>query len=245
MSLSEKFDLGTAYRQYFQIVPALTDTLRNEVYRVRHQVFCEDLAFESLRTNRLETDEYDPQSIHILIRSIKTDTFIGCTRIIRTRADDPLYPLPFEKVCREALDRSIVDPAKLPRHTIAEVSRLAVVSQFRRRKGEEKSEVPASDQDFGTESQPRFPYIPVSLYLAATELARINGIQTCFVLTEERLANHFRKIGFEPQTVGRAVEHRGQRIPSMMSPGTVLNNLRVVLRPLYESVAADIANNLT
>ena len=195
--------------------------------------------------DRREIDEYDAHSIHILIRSLKTGTFIGCTRIVRARPEDLLYPLPFENICREALDRAIVDPAKLPRETISEVSRLAVIAQFRRRKDQEKgSSIPLSDTDYGTQEQPRFPYIPVSLYLAATELARLNGIRTCFVLTEERLARHFRKIGFEPQTIGAAVEHRGKRIPSMMSPTAVVKNLKIILRPLYRAVAADIANNL-
>lgn len=243
MLAPEKLDLGKSYKQHFEIVPALTDALRDEVYHVRHQVFCEDLAFESLRLDQRETDEYDANAIHVLIRSITLDKYVGCTRIIRTRPEDPLYPLPFERICANAIDRSIIDPVKLPRETIAEVSRLAVVSRFRRRKGEEKSEVGLSDEDFGTPDQPRFPYIPISLYLAATELARIHGIRTCFVLTEERLAHHFRKIGFHPQIVGSAVEHRGTRIPSMMSPTTVLDNLRIVLRPLYLAVAADIARH--
>lgn len=243
MQAPEKPDLGRSYKQYFQIVPACTDALRDEVYRVRHQVFCEDLAFESQRPDHREIDEYDAHSIHVLIRSIKTGDYVGCTRIVRTRPKDPLYPLPFEKICANSIDRSIIDPTKLNRDTIAEVSRLAVVSQFRRRKGEDKYAISVSDEDFGVLKQPRFPYIPISLYLAATELARLNGIQICFVLTEERLATHFRKIGFNPETIGSPVEHRGSRIPSMMSPTTVLGNLREVLRPLYQAVAVDIASH--
>jgi N-acyl amino acid synthase of PEP-CTERM/exosortase system len=241
MSLLDKLNLGHAFKQYFEIVPALSDALRDEVYHVRHQVFCEELAFEPRRPDRRESDEYDPHSLHILIRSVKTGKFVGCTRIIRPRPDDPLYPLPFEKLCSAVLDRSIVDPAKLPRDTIGEVSRLAVVAQFRRRRGEEKNEMPISEPDSGPDKQPRFPFIPVSLYLAATEVARLHGIQTCFVLTEERLASHFSKIGFSPQTIGAAIEHRGKRIPSMMSPKNVVENLRIILRPLYRTVAADVA----
>jgi N-acyl amino acid synthase of PEP-CTERM/exosortase system len=243
MFSTDKFDLGQAFKQYFEIVPAFSDALRDEVYHVRHKVFCEELAFEPQQANQRESDEYDAHSLHILIRSVKTGKFIGCTRIIRARPGDPLYPLPFEKICINSLDRTIVDPAKLPRETIAEVSRLAVVAQFRRRRGEEKSEMPISDPDSGSDSQPRFPFIPVSLYLAATEVARLHGIHTCFVLTEERLASHFSKIGFSPQTIGAAIEHRGQRIPSMMNPLAVVENLKLILRPLYRMVVADLAKS--
>ena len=244
MSFPEEFDLAEAFKRYFEIVPAFSDSLKDEVFRVRHQVFCEELAFEPRRADRRESDEHDAHSIHVLIRSIRTGAFVGCTRIILARSDDPLYRLPFEKICATALDRSMVDPDNLPRDTICEVSRLAVIAQFRRRTGEESSPLALSDNAdnaFGTTTQPRFPYIPVSLYLAANELARLNGIRTGFVLTEARLARHFRTLGFAPQTVGAAVEHHGKRIPSMMSPTTIVENLKAPLRALYRTVAAQIA----
>lgn len=244
MFLPEIFNLGKAFKQYFEIVPALSDALKDDVYRIRHQVYCEELAYEPSRPDRRESDEYDAHSLHVLIRSVKTGEFVGCTRIIRPRLQDPHYPLPFERTCIASLDRSIVDPAKLPRDAIAEVSRLAVIAQFRKRKGEAKSPLTISDRDFGTPAQPRFPYIPVGLYLATVELARLNGIETLFVLTEQRLASHFRKLGVEIKTIGAPVEHRGRRIPSMMSAGAIIKDLKVIFRPLYRTVAAEVASGL-
>lgn len=241
MFFPDVFNLGKAFKQYFEIVPALSDALRDEVYRIRHNVYCEELAFEPQRPDRRESDEYDAHSLHLLIRSVKADQFIGCTRIVRARPGDPHYPLPFEKTCAATLDRSIVDPAKLPRDTMAEISRLAVIAQFRKRKDDQKSPLSISDKDFGTPEQPRFPYIPVGLYLGTIELARLNGIDTLFVLTEPRLANHFRKFGVNIQTIGGAVEHRGQRIPSMMKTHGIIDNLWKIFRPLYRTIAADVA----
>ena len=40
-------------------------------------------------------------SLHLLIRSVKTNEFIGCTRIVRPLPDDPSYQLPFEKACAD------------------------------------------------------------------------------------------------------------------------------------------------
>lgn len=242
MFLTEVFNLGKAYKQYFELVPAYSETLKDDVYRIRHQVYCEDLAFEPQRPNRRESDEYDAHSIHLLIRSLQTNQFVGCTRLIRASPTAPDLPLPFEKACAATLDRSIIDPGRLPRHAIAEVSRLAVVSQFRRRKGDDpKSPVPLSDADFGTPAQPRFPYIPISLYLGTVELARLNQIDTLFILTERRLAGHFRKLGVNVQTIGGPVEHRGERIPSMLSIQGILKDMRSLLRPLYKVVAAEVA----
>lgn len=244
MVLPEVFNLGKSYKQYFEIVPAYTDELKDEVYRIRHQVYCEELAFEPQRPDRREHDDYDAQSLHLLIRSLHTQAFIGCTRLVRTRAEDPALPLPFEKACGATLDRSVVDPAQLPRRAIAEVSRLAVVGEFRHRKGDiKKSVLPLSESDFGTPAQPRFPYIPIGLYMGTIELARLHGIDTLFVLTEQRLASHFRKLGVNIQTIGAPVEHRGQRIPSMLNTGGIVKGMKVLMRPLYRVIAAEVARD--
>jgi len=243
MFLPEIFDLGNAYRQYFELVPAYSDSLKDKVYRIRHQVYCEDLAFEPQRPDQREYDDYDAHSLHLLIRSVQTGEFVGCTRIVRVRPTDPDHPLPFEQTCGSTLDRSIVDPTRLPRNSIAEVSRLAVISRYRKRKDDDKkSPVPLSDADFGTPAQPRFPYIPISLYLGTIELARLNNIKTLFVLTERRLATHFKRLGVNIRTIGDPVEHRGERIPSMLNPDEVIDNLQKMVRPLYRVIAAEVAN---
>ena len=240
----EKFNLGNAFKQYFEIIPAFSNVLKDEVYRIRHQVYCEDLEFEPIRADQREIDEHDVNSLHLLMRSVKTNEFVGCTRIVRSRPEEPHYRLPFEKTCAAVLDRSIVDPTKLPRDNIAEVSRLAVVAGYRRRKGEGNSPVSISSEDFGTPSQSRFPFIPIGLYLATTELARLNGIETVFVLTEERLASHFAKLGFSHKYIGSPIEHHGMRVPSMMSVSGTIKGMRPNLRPLYDVIAADIKRNL-
>lgn len=237
-------NLGNIFKQYFEIVPAFSDTLKDEVYRVRHQVYCEDLEYEPTRSDKRETDEHDPYSLHLLMRSVKTNEFVGCTRIVRYRPEDPHYPLPFETTCATTLDRSIVDPARLSRHSIAEVSRLAVIASYRRRKGERNSTIGISSEDFGTSNQPRFPFIPIGLYLGTTELARLHGIDTVFVLTEERLASHFGKLGFNLQYIGSPIEHHGTRVPSMMSVSATISNMRINLLPLYGTIAADIERGL-
>src|SRR5512146_1798154 len=108
-------NLGTAFRKFFEIVPALTDGLRDHAYRIRHQVYCEELKFEPERPDRRERDPYDAHSLHCLIRSIPDGEFVGCTRLVLARSEDPHYLLPFERTCAQTIDRSIVDPAALPR----------------------------------------------------------------------------------------------------------------------------------
>lgn len=233
-------NLGASFKKYFEVVPALTDELRDQAYRIRHEVYCEDLQFEPQRPDRRELDEYDAHSIQCLIRSVKTGEFAGCTRLILCRPDDPDYPLPFEKTCAESIDRAIIDPQALSRQRIAEVSRLAVIRRFRTRRGERHTAVPLSESSYGTDISPRFPYIPVALYLATTELAALHGIHTMFLLTEPRLAAHFQKLGVSIIQIGDPVEHRGLRIPSVVNVQRILDGLNFIVRPLYETVAEQV-----
>lgn len=241
MLLFDRFNLGHGFRKYFEIVPATDDSIRDAVYRVRHEVYCKELGFEPLRPDGRETDAFDAHSQHCLLRtSNERKTPVGCIRIVMAKSDEPDLLLPFERTCAATLDRSIIDPAKLPRDRIAEVSRLAVRSAFRRRKGERQEAAPVHEEDFGTIIQPRFPYIPIGLYLGAIALAARSGIETLFILTEPRLAAHFAKLGVDVRQIGGPVEHRGIRIPSMMDVQGIIKGMRFLMKPMWRAVEEEI-----
>jgi N-acyl amino acid synthase of PEP-CTERM/exosortase system len=241
MQLFDRFNLGHGFRKYFEIHPAIDDTLRDEVFRIRHEVYCEELAFEPVRPDCREFDEYDAHSLHCLMRtSAGAHEPVGCTRLVLARPGDPHYLLPFERTCAYSLDRSIVDPSRLPRDRIAEVSRLAVRARFRRRRGDHVDRVPIHDEDFGSVVQPRFPYIPIGLYLGAIALASRGGIDTLFVLTEPRLASHFSKLGVEVTQIGEPVEHRGTRIPSMMNVQGIIKGMRFLVKPMWRVIREEM-----
>ncbi len=234
-------NLGDGYKSYFSIGPALEPARVDDVFFIRHDVYARELGFEPVRESQRETDQYDARSLHCLVRTSQDPArLVGCARVVLTDAEQPDAPLPFELTCRNTLDRSIIDPAKLPRHKVAEVSRLAVLSEFRRRKGEQHSAAVISDNDFGNESQPRFPFIPVSLYIGAVAIARRQGIEYLFTLTEPRLAEHFGKFGVHIVPIGSPVEHRGLRVPSMMRVNGMFDSLRTLVRPLWNTINEQI-----
>lgn len=236
-----RLNLGDSYKQYFQIAPALDEARIQDVFFIRHDVYARELGFEPVREDQRETDKYDYRSVHCLVRgSDESARLAGCARVVMTDPQDLDAPLPFEVTCKATLDRSVIDPAKLDRKRIGEVSRLAVMSDYRRRKGEQNSEATVSDQDFGDRKQPRFPYLPVSLYFATVVMAQRQGIETLFTLTEPRLAEHFGKLGVNIIPIGGAVEHRGQRVPSMLVVNEVGPSLRALVRPLWDVVVEQI-----
>jgi N-acyl amino acid synthase of PEP-CTERM/exosortase system len=236
----ELLNLSQGFKRYFDVAPAVSDDLQDQAYGIRHRVYCEELGFEPVREDRRERDPYDARAMHVLVRSTKVDRFVACARLVRVDPDDPSSLLPVERTCAHTIDRSIVDPAKLPRDSIAEISRLAIVPEFRRRNGEQHAAIAVSEADFGKVDLPRFPYIQVSLYLGAIALAKELGVETIFVLTEPRLASHLWKLGVRIRRIGGPVEHRGERVPSTMTVSSIEANLPRSVRPLWELIGEQI-----
>jgi N-acyl amino acid synthase of PEP-CTERM/exosortase system len=240
MFFLELLNLRRGFSKYFRYVPALTPELAREVYRIRHKVYCEDLGFEATREDRQETDRYDANSLYGMVQAIATDEYVGCARLILPNPKDPSQRFPVEISCAATIDKSKFDSSAIPRHKVAEVSRLAVIASYRRRKGESRSPAPVSDESFGSPQQPRFPYIPFALYFGCAALARKCGIEHVLVLTEPRLASHFRKLGMNIREIGAGVEHRGYRVPSVINAKTFPDDIQFALRPLYRLVEEEI-----
>lgn len=236
-----RINLADNFNRFFAVAPAVRDADKDAVYFIRHDVYARELGFEPVRPDERETDAYDARSLHCLMRTSEASArLVGCARVVLTDPQDRDSLLPFEKSCRDSLFRDQIDPAKLPREKIAEVSRLAVLSDFRRRRGEEHRPVAIDVSDFGDSQQPRFPYIPVGLYMASVVMAQRQGIEYLFTLTEPRLAEHFAKLGVEIVPIGKPIEHRGTRIPSLIRAATVESGLRLMIRPLWKAIEAQM-----
>jgi N-acyl amino acid synthase of PEP-CTERM/exosortase system len=240
MHLPEFLNLGAGFSKYFRTVPALDDDLRRTVFRIRHAVYCEELGYESVRADGLESDSFDRQSAHCLLQSVSTGEYVGCVRLVLAVPDNRGTLLPFEHHCADTLDRSIVDPSVLDRARIAEVSRLAVIARYRRRHGEQAVPVDIAERDFGTPERPRFPYIAAGLYLGMIAQARHHGVETLFMLTERRLAKQLARLGVDARKIGAPIEYRGTRYPSMMSVQSVIDGLSFFVRPLFAVIAGEM-----
>ena len=234
------------FKSKFEVLPAFSEELKDQVYRLRHHVYCEDLKWEPVHPSGKETDDYDRHSVHVLLRYVPTGENVGCVRMILTQPDDPTFRLPFERVCEGKLDPAALARAGLLRDKVAEVSRLAVSSKFRRRQGEAERPAPDTSQNFVLDDpKPRFPFILVGLYVGIVAMAKLRGIETLFVLTEPRLAQHFRRIGVTQVTqIGSPVEHRGIRIPSLMPVDGIIDGfcMNPFVRPIYEAIYAQVSS---
>jgi N-acyl amino acid synthase of PEP-CTERM/exosortase system len=229
------------FQKYFEVVPALTPELAQAAYRVRHQVYCRELGWEAERPDGMESDPFDGQSRHILMRAHTTGEFIGCVRLVRPKAEDPDELLPLERTCGNKLNAGQVRYFQPERLRLAEVSRLAVIGKYRRRKNEQAQPAAISDEDYGKIVHPRFPYIPVGLYMGMLALARHEGIETLLLLTEPTLAIHFVRLGVRLTPIGDPVEHRGTRLPFLMQVEPTIDKMSFIVKPLFNAIAEDVA----
>jgi len=245
MSLLERLNLGYGFRKYFRIDAALDDARRDTAYRIRHEVYYEELKQQPERRDRCPVDEYDTHSMHCVLRQAHhPHKLVGCSRLVLTNPADRATPLPFERACAATLDRSIVDTAKLPRDRIAEVSRLAVRGIYRRREGENHGTLTIRDEDFGTKTQPRFPYIPVGLYMGAISLAAQKNIEFLFVLAEPRLADHFARLGVDIRQIGSPIPNGSTRVPSLIDVQNAIHGMRFMMKPLWRTVNREIQSSI-
>jgi N-acyl amino acid synthase of PEP-CTERM/exosortase system len=232
--------IGEQFREQFEAVFANTAELKKEVYRIRYEVYCQELGYESPDKfpDRQEIDSYDERSLHCLLKYRMSGQYAGCVRLVYPDPNQSDRSLPISKIC--SLD---LDLKELPTHSFGEVSRLAVIDRFRRRTGE--SQTPAGLLLFPNQTQEErekrsFPIIALSLYLAATCLGIESGMERVLVLMEPRLARHLRYFGFVFTQIGDFVEFRGKRGPYQIITASVVEGLPAHIAELMEVIRSDL-----
>lgn len=130
----KSYSITENFNHYFKIEFAHSKQLVNQAFKIRHSVYCKELNWEPLQSNEMETDQYDDYSFHCLLRHKRTGNYAGCARLVIPPIENPNLKLPFEQHCLHTARTDVVDSAKLPRGSFGEISRVAVLSSFRRRK---------------------------------------------------------------------------------------------------------------
>ena len=229
------------FLSYFDIKLATTEELLNAVYRIRGDVYCKEFKYESEEDcpNGLEQDEFDEtQSAHCLITHRESQLPAGCVRLVMTDRQRLSSLLPIEKYCADSLRHPTFHPQKLPRASLAEVSRLAVHTHFRRRQGEQV--VPAgitSLTPFAESERRTFPLISVALMLAATSFAVLMKRQHNFCMMEPRLMRLAQGLGIEWQRIGDVIDYHGRRAAYYITADKAVTGIKGGdLRKFYGSI---------
>lgn len=229
------------FSNYLRPQLAKSDALKQEVYRLRYQVYCEELHFEETNNYHIEQDEFDLRSIHCFIRHANSGALAGTLRLIATRNTDEL--LPMEKFCPQAITHEHLRPRHFLPHQICEISRLAVPLAFRKRQVDQfagGATGAINEQTFSTQELRFFPYIAVSLYLSAIALCHKNRINHVFVMMEPRLARSLNFVGIQFTQIGAPVEYHGKRAAYYVDVRQLRNKLSTGYRKLLTMIEKEL-----
>ena len=165
------------FAQYFSFVYANTDELKRQSYLIRYQVYGNDASLLSARSSKMDIDQYDAHSHHILVRHKSSGRYAGCVRVVESPKNNSKKLLPMEEVCKAGIwaDRTLI--GELPRGSYSEISRLAIIPGFARREGESEHASSVNDaMRIHRQTQDgyrQFPKLELGLYLASFSLARL------------------------------------------------------------------------
>ena len=239
--LQEAKFISKHFSDFLEPVVAQSQSTRDQSYTIRHKVYCEELGFEPLRSDKLEKDEFDTFSSPCLIKHRRSGHYAGTVRLVRPQSEEQL--LPIEKFCLDSITHETLNPRNFARQDICEISRLAVPLEFRKRQMDKFSgaAIGVINEHTYSENELRcFPFIAIGLYFSAAALVIHNDIKHTYVMMEPRLARSMRFIGIQFEQIGPVVNYHGKRAPYYINPTLLFHNLRpsfrVMLNDIQETV---------
>lgn len=213
------------FDQYFEMIPAISDELKIEVYKLRYQVYCIENKFENCAQypDGLEFDDYDQRSVHYLIQHRKSGEYAATTRLILPNVDNPKKLFPLEQYCM--IDNvAVMQP--INRMHLGEVSRFCVSKLFKKRKNEGHTlGAIGSDQQFCLTLNERrtFPLMSLALIACIIKASHENDIHYVYATMERSLLHFLSSLGINFIKIGPQADYHGPRWPTVIKIMDMLN----------------------
>lgn len=230
-----------------------------ECYRLRYEVFCVERGLLPMEAypDRLESDAYDAQSLHFMASHLHGEP-AGTARLV---LNGPLG-LPLVPHCSlESNYGFLADPRHPLSPRYAEISRLAVSREFRRRREDSVYGGPprTNPKDGGprflhaTPPPPDVPEMVSGIFRLIYQESKRRGVTHWVAAMERSLQVMLKRMGFPFQPIGPEVDYYGPVRPYMaeiaalernlgsVKPGTldyVVSGLEADLRPNFRPAAA-------
>ncbi|BES70108.1 hypothetical protein RE428_11260 [Marinobacter nanhaiticus D15-8W] len=225
-------DVSTIFNSVFNVELALTPEAINTVYEVRYQVYCIDRSFEDPNCfhDKRERDSYDPRSAHALIRHRITGDSVAAVRLVLSGDNPERADFPMEGPCVPHMDQHAKNAiAATPRHRIAEISRMAVSREFRRRLNEDQSVSGISEHAYYSDAENgkrAMPYISLGLFAAILQMSVRHGITHWMAVMEPAQLRLLKRFGVEFDHVGPIMEYHGKRRPAYTEAASLVEGIR-------------------
>lgn len=232
-------DLRAAFNHYFELVHVDNDALREEVFRLRYQVYVLETGFEQAEDfpDGLEQDAYDCRADHHLIRHRRTGLYAATARMILPLPDAPEKPFPMEQHCILYRGSGISDPEQ--RRHLGEVSRFAVSKAFKRRLGEAGTPIGVSEHvelHFEHDERRILPHLSLGLFAVEVRSMHNYGLTYCYAAMEPALHRLISRFGLLFHQIGPAIDYHGQRIPCLGDVRETLPNVKRIAPPVWDLI---------
>lgn len=215
-----------SFDNFFEIIIADTPRSKNIHYRLRYQVYCEELGFEDKTQypGQMEFDTWDKHSVHFLVRNRYSGAWLGTLRVVFHNS----LSFPFESRCSADQQLAINDYLQS-----VEISRLCVIKEARR--FQKSAPSLATDQKPTLESSNKIIHylhthhakqrcLMWGLLRAAVVYSAEHNLKHWFFLATQSLAQCIQKAGFEMEKIGLTPTDAGQRYPYKLNVENFLNN---------------------
>ena len=235
-------DVSTIFNSVFNIKLATCPKVVNEVFKVRYQVYCIDRPFEDPNAfaDKREHDAYDPRSAHALIRHQMTEDSVAAVRLVMTGDTPKQMHFPMEGPCVPLMDKRAQRAfAGARREQIAEISRMAVSREFRRRLNEEKSVSGISKAAYYSDAENgkrAMPYISLGLFAAILQMSVKYNITHWMAVMEPAQLRLLKRFGVEFDHVGPVVEYHGRRRPAFTEAASLIDRMKKNRPDVWELV---------
>ncbi|MDF0752149.1 PEP-CTERM/exosortase system-associated acyltransferase [Marinobacter sp. 71-i] len=225
-------DVSTIFNSVFNVELAMSPEAINEVFEVRYQVYCIDRPFEDpdCFADRREHDVYDPRSAHALIRHRITRDSAATVRLVMSGDNPEDAEFPMEAPCLHRMDQRARNAfASVPREQVAEISRMAVSREFRRRLNEDESASGTSDfvcYSDAENGKRAMPYISLGLFSAILQMSVRYGITHWMAVMEPAQLRLLKRFGVEFDHVGPVIEYHGRRRPAFTEAASLIDGIK-------------------
>ncbi|MFT6052236.1 MAG: N-acyl amino acid synthase of PEP-CTERM/exosortase system [Halioglobus sp.] len=242
---NEKSSIVADFQEYFDVELATTPEQMAKVFHIRYRVYCEEFGYEEADAfpDHLETDQFDPQSIHCLINHRSSGIPAACVRIVEV---DHKTLMPMEQFCHNSLDSNLFDQHAVNRASMCEFSRLAVDGAFRRRAGEHASRFgDFTSMDCTTREVRSFSLIAIAAFISAFAVSELIGRTEVFAMMEPFLPRLLRRSGVIVKRVGEDVDYHGIRAPYFIKSGDAVASIPPELQQLCHAISNKFVRDIS
>lgn len=235
-------EVAAHYQQNFYTVNACTRELKQIAYQLRYRIFVEECGYQLGNFDhqkKIETDDDDDIAYHSLLFHRPSSQPIGYIRLIPFIEDSGRL-LPIEIYGKNSFaDNEFTIPCLRTSKT-GEVSRMCILSSFRRKQFNQSDKKKIFSGNAGAELQLQLNYIPIYIVLAGLNLMNELKLDYSVAMMQPNLATILRHYGIQHRRIGHAIDYHGLRTPHMIDTQKSIRNLNPRFLKLNKIIRAEL-----